>query len=208
MLAAIALGFLLGYIGSIPAAGPLAVLVATASLAGRSRRVLGLAVGGAVAEGLWALAAARGLGWVMEKHAEIERGLRVGGGAIAITMGFAIALLPATKGEKPAPDRAASSVVVGFALVALNPSFLVTWVASCALLRAYPSVASAATPAHAPFLSLGAVVGVVGWFMTLDALIRRFRGGLATLHQRLVRGLGWLLVAGGTIALVRGVMAG
>lgn len=206
MFVAFALGWLLGYLGTIPAAGPLAVLVVAASLRGRSRHALRLAAGGAVAEGIWAFAAARGLGYVLDAHPAIERALRVGGGALAIAMGLAIALAAPPKDESAARERAASSVLTGFVLVAFNPSFLASWLASCALLRAHPALATAVTREHAPFLAVGAVAGVVGWFATLDALIRRYRGRLAAWHRRLVRGLGWTLAAVGVIALARGVL--
>ncbi|WP_437769054.1 LysE family transporter [Sorangium sp. So ce281] len=149
MALALVVGFLLGYLGSIPAAGPLAVLLVAAALAGQPRRVLLLAIGGAFAEGLWALAAARGLGWVLEAHPAIDRALRTGGAALVVAMGLALALAPRRAAEAPSSGRATSALLTGFVLVALNPSFLASWIASCAVLRAYPALAPAVAPAHA-----------------------------------------------------------
>lgn len=203
MALALVVGFLLGYLGSIPAAGPLAVLLVAAALAGQPRRALMLAVGGAFAEGLWALAAARGLGWVLEAHPAIDRALRTGGAALVVAMGLALALAPRRAAEAPSSGRATSALLTGFVLVALNPSFLASWIASCAVLRAYPALAPAVAPAHAAALAVGAAVGVVSWFATLGRLLARYRERLGAWHGRLVRGLGWTLVALGLAGLLQ-----
>jgi threonine/homoserine/homoserine lactone efflux protein len=200
---ALVVGFLLGYLGSIPAAGPLAVLLVATAIAGQSRRYLLLAAGGAFAEGLWALAAARGLGWVLEAHPVIDRALRASGAALVVAMGLALALAPRRESEAPSSGRAASALVTGFALVAFNPSFLASWIASCAVLRAYPALAPAALPDHAVGLAVGAAVGASSWFATLGRLLSRHRERLAAWHVRLVRGLGWSLVVVGILGLLR-----
>ncbi|WP_437899189.1 hypothetical protein [Sorangium sp. So ce124] len=105
MAIALVVGLLLGYFGSIPAAGPLAVLLVAAALAGQPRRVLLPAIGGALAEGLSALAAARGLGWVLEAHPAIDRTLRTGGAALVVAMGLALALAPRRAGRTRRPRR-------------------------------------------------------------------------------------------------------
>jgi threonine/homoserine/homoserine lactone efflux protein len=221
MLLAIVVGFLLGYLGSIPAAGPLAVVLVATALAGQSRRFLLLSVGGALAEGLWALAAASGLGWVLEAHPTLDRALRTGGAALVVVMGLALVLAKprapetspnmgsqATPHVEPtapelSPGRAASALLTGFALVAFNPSFLGSWIASCAVLRAYPALAPAVSPAHAVALAVGASAGVVSWFATLGRLLARHRERLAAWRGRLVRGLGWVLVVAGLVGLLQ-----
>lgn len=64
MVLAFVIGVALGFFGSIPAAGPLALLIVQAGLDGARSRLAALAVGGAVAEGLSALRVwlLRGLG--------------------------------------------------------------------------------------------------------------------------------------------------
>ena len=52
-MVAFALGILLGFVGSIPAAGPLLLLVIASGLEGQRRRALALAAGGALAESLY-----------------------------------------------------------------------------------------------------------------------------------------------------------
>ncbi|MDW8248932.1 MAG: LysE family transporter, partial [Myxococcales bacterium] len=157
MLLALTLGLFLGYLGTIPAAGPLAVLVAAAAVEGRTRRLLALAAGGATAEGLWAAAAAGGLGWVITAHPVLERGMRAVGIVLAMSLGVVLLVLRVPVSSwKPSEERSASAVLLGFLLVAGNPSFLGSWLLSCGALRAHPVTAWAATPAGAPWLGLGA----------------------------------------------------
>jgi threonine/homoserine/homoserine lactone efflux protein len=206
MLLALVLGFLLGYLGTIPAAGPLAILVVSSVLAGHRRRRLLLSIGGAAAEGVWAFAAASGLGWFLEAHPGIDRGLRIAGSALAVIAGLALALsraqASASPGDEPRPP-AASALATGFLLVALNPSFLVGWLGSCALVRAHPLLAPAVSPRHAIPLAIGAMAGVVSWFATLDRLLGRHRERFAAWRSLLIRALGCALVIGGAVGLVR-----
>ena len=54
-------GFLFGFVGSIPVAGPISVLVLAQGVANRFGYAIGVAIGGAAAEGLYALGAFWGL---------------------------------------------------------------------------------------------------------------------------------------------------
>lgn len=202
MVLAFVIGVALGFFGSIPAAGPLALLIVQAGLDGARSRSLALAVGGAVAEGLWAMAAASGLGLLMTARPELEHGLRGVGSALTVLVGVALMLAARrpVSVESPPPGSPLgffSGVLAGFALVAFNPSFLATWTLSCAVLRSRPSVASVVEPARAPVLALGAAAGVVGWFLVLGAVVRRHRRRLSALRVWLLRGLGLALVIAG-----------
>jgi threonine/homoserine/homoserine lactone efflux protein len=207
VLLALSVGFALGYLGSIPAAGPLALSIAAAALEGRARRVIWLAIGGALAEGLWALAAAHGVGWLFAANPALDRGVRFAGSALAIVAGLAIARTPPARPEPADASRAASAAATGFLFVALNPSFLATWLASCALLRAHPALATTVTGDRATALALGAAIGVVCWFATLAALIARHRDRLAAWHRQLIRTLGLVLVGIGVVWLAHTLMS-
>lgn len=204
MLLAFALGCVLGYVGSIPAAGPLAILIANAALDGRRRRALSLAVGGAIAEGAWAVVAASGFGWVLSAQPALERVLRLAGGGLALALG--VALLAARQGRRAGevPAERASALAVGFLLVALNPAFLATWLAFCALLAAHPSLSAAASPRHALALGVGAALGVFGWFSTLGALVSRYRDSAVAWQRWLTRLVAVVLCVAGLAGLWRG----
>src|SRR5262245_32022112 len=95
MLLSLLAGVLLGYFGSIPAAGPLALLIYAAGMAGDRRRLTALALGGAVAEGLWAFAAASGLGFLLTHHPAVSRWLAAWGGLLLVAVGVLLLVTPA-----------------------------------------------------------------------------------------------------------------
>src|SRR3954464_5291098 len=60
--------FVLGFVGSMPVAGPIGVLVLTRSAEGRFRDELSLAIGAATAEALWAFLAFWGFATFAARH--------------------------------------------------------------------------------------------------------------------------------------------
>ena len=76
MLFAALAGFVFGFIGSVPVAGPIAVLVLERSLAHRYSDAEGIAVGGAVAESAYAGAAFLGLGFLIKSYPIVLVGAR------------------------------------------------------------------------------------------------------------------------------------
>lgn len=167
---ALLVGLVLGYVGSIPAAGPLAMLIVSAALDRDRTRALRLAVGGAVAEGIWAAVALLG----------VQRVLTIPGGApltairvvgCVVLCGLGASMLRARPLSPREPTHA--DVVLGFVLVATNPGFLVAWTGFAALLASHgllhPHARSVMPTA------VGAVLGIVAWFVTLYALVGRLR---------------------------------
>ena len=65
---ALLVGFAFGYLGSMPVAGPISVLVLHLGLAREGRRAFHLALGGALAEGIYALLAFWGLSAILAGH--------------------------------------------------------------------------------------------------------------------------------------------
>src|SRR5262245_12816345 len=131
MLAALLVGLVLGYIGSIPAAGPLALLVVASGLSRDLRRGVSLAVGGATAEGRSALLSVWGMSEVLPRHPLLLPVARGAGAVLLVLVGAAIAR---RKGESREGERSLDlrpgwrygAALLGFSLVALNPAFLIT----------------------------------------------------------------------------------
>src|SRR5262245_838272 len=128
MMAAL-VGFLLGFVGSIPAAGPLALTIVSAAIQRNRGRALRLAVSGALAESIWATLAVAGLGHVVLSRPELADALRIIG--IAVLCALGVALLRAkpgsTAGETSSAARGAGELALGFVLIATNPGFLIAW---------------------------------------------------------------------------------
>jgi len=195
---AFVLGVVLGFVGSIPAAGPLLFLVIASGVEGRPRRALALGAGGALAESTYVALAFWGFAGLLQRHAELVSGLRLVSGALLIVLG-ALMLLP--RRSRAAPKReAVRGFATGFVLVGTNPAFLLTWSAVAAV--AYGHGWLALDAGRVPWLAAGSFAGVVLWFALVAALARRYRERFRReLLERLVRGLGVGLVAFGVWVL-------
>lgn len=184
-------GFLFGYIGSIPLAGPISLLVLAYGLAGRLRGALAVAAGGAVAEGAYAYAAFRGLTGLFVRYPDLLPYSRAAGALVLLGLGGYFAFGQKDASSDPDAQRASKGgdLALGFTLSALNPTLLVTWTAAASTLYSTGWLAPSSSSA-VPF-SLGAAAGIVAWFATLLALVSRYRERFRpALLARVVRLLG------------------
>ncbi len=210
MVLALVLGLLCGFIGSIPIAGPVAVLVVERGLGGRAREGLALAAGAAIAEGVYAGLAFLGMTAALARFPWLLPVSRVLGAVILVALGLYFAL----RKSKPAGNdeekkdrkrgRRGGPFVLGLAVTMVNPTLLVTWSAVVTVIHGAMRVQESAV--DAPFFGLVAMSGILSWFTLFTALLQRFREkmGPRTL-DKVVRGIGWALVA---IGLVLGVKVG
>jgi threonine/homoserine/homoserine lactone efflux protein len=199
MLAAILLGFVFGFVGSIPVAGPIAVLVFGRGLEGRLRSGVYLAFGAAIAESVYAYFAYWGFGALLATHRWIEPASRVLAAVTLIALGarFAFVRNRQERAESAAEQPNVGnkrSFLLGFTLTALNPALIATWGAAVTTLHSFDVVSFSAEDAL-PF-SLGVLLGIGTWFSILLFLLGRFRGRLqrSTL-DRIVRVMGYFLIA-------------
>jgi hypothetical protein len=87
----------------------------------------------------------------------------------------------------------------------LNPAFLLTWSAVAA--AAYSVGWLSPGSGHAPFLALGSFGGIVLWFFVVATLALRHRDRFRPESlARVVRGVGWLLIAFGLWVLGSAVL--
>src|SRR5262245_13323641 len=189
---ALLIGVVMGFVGSIPAAGPLLLLVVASGLAAERRRALALAFGGALAESGYVLLAFWGLSGVVDRYARVVPAMWLASGLFLLALGV-LALAPRRrqKAEKPA---GAAGFAIGFTLVALNPAFLLTWSAIAA--AAYSLGWIEPRAGLAPFLAIGTFAGIVIWFFCVATVAERnrerFRPESLT---KITRAVGALLVA-------------
>ena len=210
MLIALPFGLLFGFIGSMPLAGPIALLVFSRGLRGAYRSGLLVAAGSAIAESGWAFLAYWGTGELVTRHPQLVLASRAVAAAILIALGLWFVLHKDRPDVAQPPVRTGSSFVLGLGLTALNPTFLATWTAAVAVLHSTglvpPTLAAAA-----PF-ALGAGLGIFSWFAMMLALMRRYRERFrpATLCRILqLIGVALLAMGGwGAIAFVRSFWPG
>jgi threonine/homoserine/homoserine lactone efflux protein len=195
MLAAL-LGFLFGFIGSMPVAGPVAVIVFGRGIEDRGRSGFYIAIGSAVAESVYAYLAFWGFSAFLTKYKWIE--LVSTGAAALILSGLGLRFMFRKAPDQPA-DGAPRHVgkkrnfTLGFLLTALNPTLIATWTAAVTTVYSLQIVdfdESGALP-----FSIGAATGIVTWFALLLYLLKRFRARVSPgVLNRVVRVMGGFLV--------------
>jgi threonine/homoserine/homoserine lactone efflux protein len=180
------LGWVLGFVGSVPAAGPLAVSVVAATLDDEPRRALRLSVGGAAAECGWASLAFFSVDRAALELGSLAIGLRALGAAVLIVLGFAMLRGAPTGGQtaKRLPARG-SELATGFAIVATNPAFFVVWAGFSSFVFATPGLPRSPVP----LIVAGAFAGIVAWFWTLGKVASRVGRRLAPAHLARIRAL-------------------
>ena len=195
MIVAAIIGFLFGFIGSMPVAGPIAALVFARAVQGRMREGLHIAIGGALAEAFYAALAFWGFAELLKTYAWLET---VSNAAAAVILTALGVIFLCHKGTEPAntPGEQASSrrgVLLGFSITALNPTLIATWAAASATLLSSGVVAL--DTSHAVPFSVGAMVGIILWFVTLLRLVGHFRDRFSyeTLAT-VIRGMGGALL--------------
>jgi threonine/homoserine/homoserine lactone efflux protein len=210
MIVAALLGLAIGFVGSIPVAGPLSALVLRRGLEGRFRAAAFLALGGGIAEAGWAFLAFFGFAALFTEYPLLLPISRAAGAIVLTALGISFLRHPAQKPEvadRPA-DSAWASFGVGASLCALNPTLLATWTAVVTTLYATQAVDLRGSLA-APFAA-GVGAGITLWFLVLIAIVRRYRDrfSYATL-ARAVRVLGGgllVLAAWFVVQLVQGLL--
>lgn len=194
MLASGIAGVLLGFVGSVPVAGPIAVLVVARGLEGRRQRAFLIACGAAVAEATYAFLAYRGFSAFLADLPWITHASR--GVAVLLLTAIGLGLLRRRGGAAPVPEphpQIGSSVGLGFAISALNPTFLATWTAAVAAISTVVALDTGTGAAVA--FGIGTALGITAWFALALAFLARLRAGaprraLARCH----RCFGWLVL--------------
>jgi threonine/homoserine/homoserine lactone efflux protein len=200
MLAAL-LGFIFGFVGSMPVAGPVAVLVFGRGIEDRARSAISLAIGAALAESVYAYLAFWGFSAFLTKYTWIETVSTVGAALLLSGLGLRFLL------RKPVSERVAArppeagaklkrSFALGFTITALNPTLIATWTAAVTTVYSL-QVVDFDERGALPF-SIGAATGIVSWFALLLYLLRRFRKRVSPpVLDRMVRVMGGVLLVFG-----------
>jgi threonine/homoserine/homoserine lactone efflux protein len=205
MLTVLSIGFALGYVGSMPVAGPIAALVFWRGLEDRGRNALCLALGAAIAESFYAYAAFWGFSAVLVRYAWIERAAHLCAALVFIALGAHFyqkrqTLVPARPQDASPPQARGDkrNFLLGFVITALNPTLIATW--TFAVTTLYSFNVARFEPSNALPFSLGALVGIVAWFATLLRLMARFRPQIERLNvQRVLNVMGIVMMVSGLV---------
>ena len=132
-------GFLFGFIGSMPISGPISLLVFHRGLHARYRDGLAIGLGGAIVEGIYCGLAIYGLTALLEGFTFLEPVAK--GMGILLVLGLGLYFMIAhqeNREESPFAQRVASNWMgqffLGFSVAALNPTLIFTWSMTAAML--------------------------------------------------------------------------
>ncbi len=211
MALAAVIGFLFGFLGSMPVAGPIAVLVFSRGVDGRHRSGLSIAVGGAVAEGVYACLAFWGFAEFLARYPVMVPISRAAAVVVLTILGVVFLRRKVTTHQVPDHREGwGGGFVVGFSITALNPTLIATWAAATTTLFSTGLVDF--TPVTALPFGGGAIAGIIVWFALLLHLVRKFRKRFSphTLNRMIqVMGVFVLVVAAVfAVMLVRGLLNG
>jgi threonine/homoserine/homoserine lactone efflux protein len=182
-----------GFFGSMPLAGPIAVMVFSRASRRRYSEALQIGIGAAVAEGLYAAVAFWSFTSLLARHPLVVPVSRAVTAVVLSAMGVRFALWK-TRDPKDEAEQRSGTSLVGFSLSAINPTLLVTWSAAVAFLYA-KGLGESSALAAIPF-GLCAGAGIALWFTILVAVLRKFEGKLPlALLTWTIRSLGIALVA-------------
>lgn len=206
MVIAALLGFAFGFIGSMPVAGPISLLVFGRGLQDRARSGAYLAAGAAIAESIYAYLAFWGFSELLASYAWVElvsRGL-----AAVLLTGLGIHFVrrsapPPTSGYAPYKEVGHKrSFVLGFTITALNPTLMASWGAAVTTMHSFHLVAFG--PGRALPFSIGVCLGIISWFWLLLGLLARYRNRFRPdTVERVVRVMGVVLIGLGLFFSVR-----
>jgi threonine/homoserine/homoserine lactone efflux protein len=204
-LVAALVGFVSGFVGSMPVAGPMAVMVLERAVRGDHRNGFFFALGGALAEGLVALTIALVFP-LLYTGAQLVIVVSRGLGAVAITSVGVLLIARPSSIDRTRTRARGSSFLTGLAVAGLNPTLIATWLVVLATL--YGNGWLPARAWAAPAFALGVSTGISTWFGIVLLLGNRLKTLLTERgRSHFVRVMGVVLVGAGVYLGIRFVLA-
>ena len=209
MIESMIVGFVMGWVGSMPLAGAVSIFVFQRGLAGHFRRGMVLAAGAAAAEAIWCLVAVIGAELILSRWPNLEGIARSLGGVILLALGAYFLwnrnTLPTEQDDPDESAEATKTLVrefwLGFVLVAGNISIPFTWLGMITI-----AVSLGLDPVAGPpwIFSLAVAAGIMGWFTVLLKILSAFRARFRPeSHQLIMKAMGILLLAVGLYSILK-----
>jgi threonine/homoserine/homoserine lactone efflux protein len=200
LLAVCVIAFLFGYVGSMPLAGPIAVLMLSRSAQQRFGEALRIGIGAGLAEGIYAGIAFWGFTTFLARNAVVVPISQSAATVVLTSLGVWFMFWHPSEKKEEERDGTAGTVMLGFSVSALNPTLLVTWSAAVAFLYS-KGLGQLPPEAGVPFGAC-ASAGIASWIACLVALLRRYHGKVPA------RVMTWIIRAMGVGLLGLGLWSG
>jgi len=195
------LGTGIAFVGSIPIAGPLAVLIVDRAAGGRREEGFFIALGGAIAEAGYAVAVLFPL--VLGISQTVVLVSRIAGAVLIGVIGAVLMVRPNVV-RAASTERRSGGFLTGMVLSGFNPTLLATWTVMVATLNAHGLLGTSV--ADAALFAVGVAVGVTGWFALLLRLSKATEDFLSGSRRiRTIRALGLVLLGVGCYLMFHAV---
>lgn len=188
------LGLLLGFIGSMPVAGPVALLVVRKGMKEEFDEGAALALGASMPEAIYCGLALAGFDFLFVNYPDVASASKILGSIILMVLGITFVRMTP---KRPKPDlavprkhRQAAPFITGFAVAALNPTLMLTWSAVAAVLYTFVGAFSGLEKIMFP---VGVGVGNFLWFIVMLSLMKRHQGRFS--QQALAKAIKFIGVA-------------
>ena len=203
------IGLAAGALTGVPI-GPANVAVIDAAYRFTLRRAVAVALGAAIADGVYAAAGMLGVTPLLRAYPTIPPILNTISGIILLAYGFLTARSQPVQPATPAVEQLASDSVVlrkqmwsgfslGLALILLNPAAIVTWVVVIG-----PMVPDG-NRVDGTLFSIGVTIGSFGWFSLVAYLTQKGKNVLGDKAAWIPRVVGMLLMGYAVYLLVKAV---
>lgn len=193
----LAIGIVLGALGSVPIAGPLAAIALKLCLDRRFAVARSVSIGAGIAEGAYAYLAYFGVTRLLGTHSWLATASQLIAAAVLAALGIhflrrgAGTQLHPEDGPRRGGER--RGILLGLTIGGSNPTMLASWSAVVAFVRGTGLVDL--QPAHAPAFGLGVALGVALWFFVIVGLAERHQARMLSGRiDRLVRVTGAVLL--------------
>jgi threonine/homoserine/homoserine lactone efflux protein len=199
VFAACLVAFAFGFVGSIPLAGPIAVLMLSRAAQRHFGEAFRVGLGASIAEGMYAGIAFWGFSTFLARDRLVEPISHAAATLVLSGLGVAFMFWKPSE-KKDRRENTAGTVLLGFSVSALNPTLIITWSAAVAFL--YSKGLGRLSPLAAVPFGASASVGIAAEIACLITLLRRYHGKVP---QRVMT---WVIRAMGLFLLVLGVGSG
>ncbi|HXX66652.1 MAG TPA: LysE family transporter [Polyangiaceae bacterium] len=196
VLAVCSIALAFGFFGSVPLVGPIAIMVLSRAARRKFDEARRVAVGAAVAEGIYAAIAFWGFTTFLARHSSVVPISHAATAVLLVALGARFVSWRPMDGRDRRATRS-GTVLLGFSVSALNPTLLLTWSAAVAFI--YSKGLGNQPPLVAVPFGVSAAAGVGGWLVCFVALLRKYEGKVPrTAMTWAVRVMGVVLVGLGT----------
>lgn len=195
------LGVLVGFLAAAPV-GPVNLLVIRLAAIGGFPTALAAGAASTLADAVFAGAAIFGVGWVSEFMQTHRTLVHLAGGLLMLGFGIGVLVSHPHLSAAAAPSREArlAAVVSAFAMTITNPAAIIGFAAMVGGLGRFAPTPE--DPLGAGVMLAGVVLGSLGWWTALSALVVRFRHRIGDrVLERVNRAIGAVIVFIGVLVL-------